>query len=70
MDLENFKPAHPIRPPRFPAAIAIKYADANDAVTKWGIDFEKISPIIGLATEIRPIPPVANNVEVENKSQN
>ena len=34
MDLENFKPAHPIRPPRFPAAIAIKYADANDAVTK------------------------------------
>ena len=59
-----------MRPPRFPLAIAIKYADANDAVTKWGNAFVKISPIIGLATDISPMPPVANNVEVEKRSQN
>ena len=63
-------PAHPIRPPKFPAAIAIKYAEAKEAVTRCGMALVKMSPIIGFATEIRPMPPVASNVDVENSSQN
>ena len=31
---------------------------------------EQTSVIIGLATAIRPIPPVTSRVEVENSSQN
>ena len=63
-------PAHPTRPAKFPTAIAIKYEEANEAVTIWGIELANTSAIIGLATDINPIPPVASNVDVENNSQN
>ena len=47
-----------------------KYDDAKEAVTIDGIDVANTSPIMGLATDIKPIPPVANKVDVENNSQN
>jgi len=34
------------------------------------MDVVNTSAIMGLATLIRPMPPVANRVEVENSSQN
>ena len=34
------------------------------------MDVANTSPIMGLATDIKPIPPVANKVDVENNSQN
>mmetsp|Transcript_7568 Transcript_7568/g.11328 ORF Transcript_7568/g.11328 Transcript_7568/m.11328 type:complete len:137 (-) Transcript_7568:1125-1535(-) len=54
------KAAHPILPLRFPAAIICTYWLAKAAVTKPGRDELKTSPIIGLATDIRPIPPHAS----------
>ena len=47
-----------------------KYDDAKDAVTNEGMDVVKTSLIMGLATDINPIPPVHNMVDVENNSQN
>ena len=47
-----------------------RYDEANEAVTTEGIELENTSLIMGLATDINPMPPVHNIVEVENNSQN
>ena len=58
------------RPPRLPPASTKRYDDANEEVTMEGIELENTSLIIGLATDINPMPPVIKSVEVENNNQN
>ena len=64
------KAAHARRPPRFPALSIITKLVANDAVTTAGMEALNTSAIIGLATLIKPNPPVEMQKNDVPKSQN